>query len=451
MQRNLRSLGQILTPLAIVGAACRDTRITTPNVIASSHIAAVAAGLPTNWRNFPVTDPKATPWISMSSAGIANAIGMVRGRAMIGFKDPDSVSGVDRTGRGIARAASVAAGKAKIKALGLSTLYEFKMLPAVVVQFAATPALVDSLRANPYVDYIEPDGTLRLLSQVTPWNIARIQGPQAWPYSTGAGVKLLILDTGVGPHEDLNVAVAYNCLGGTTADQVGHGTAVAGIAAAVNNGIDVVGGAPGVSLWSGTVWDPTVHNVTASQVACAIDVGRVNKVSVINMSFRLDSAWTTVTSEIQGGYNNDDIVFVAAAGNNGAYGGTVDYPASLAQVVAVSAIMYNNTLAPYSSYGSKIELAAPADSAVALSGVLTTALVGAAECPATVGNLGFCSGTSSASPHVAAAAALLRAYHPTWNNAAVRNQLDCTAQYIGSSTYFGNGLVRAKTALTVSC
>ena len=438
--------------VALFGLACRDASVTPPRDSVGARIVAAAAILPVNWQAFPRTDAKQTPWIGMSSVELAQEIVKTSGIAMIGLKDPQTMSGVDGVGRPLAHAPSIAAGKARLKVLGLETLYEFIKIPAVVVRFGATAALVDSLRSNPYIDYVEPDVRGAVSSQTTTWNVSRVQAPSAWPYSTGGGVKLLILDTGVGPHEDLSVPVAFNCMpGGVTNDLWGHGTAVAGIAAAVNNSVDVVGVSYGVSLWSANVINKDSGYVTSAQVACSIDVGRVNKVSVINMSFHLINPSTTVSNEITGGYNLDDIVFVAAAGNNVPGDSSIDYPASLAEVIAVSATMYNDTRAPYSSVGSKIELAALGDSP-GYDGVLTTALQGAPICPAISGlNVGKCDGTSVASPHVAAAAALVRAYNPLFTNAAVRNRLDCSARYLGDPRFYGNGLIRTRNAVLGIC
>lgn len=93
--------------------------------------------------------------------------------------------------------ATLVAGKAQMAQLGLHSLYEFVMIPAIVANMTPTASLVESVRSNPNVDYLEPDVTGGVSSQVTPWNLSRVQAPQAWPYSTGSGVKLLIIDTGV--------------------------------------------------------------------------------------------------------------------------------------------------------------------------------------------------------------------------------------------------------------
>ena len=59
--------------------------------------------------------------------------------------------------------------------------------------------------------------------------------------------------------------------------------------------------------------------------------------------------------------------------------------------------------------------------------------------------------TASASPHVAAAAALVRAYNPTMTNAEVRTRLGCSARYLGNPTYYGNGMVQARGAVLGIC
>jgi hypothetical protein len=164
MSRSTGISGRTVVLLVVAGLACRDVRVTPPLDIEAARIAVRAAILPVNWQAFPSTNAKATPWLGMSSAALAEAIVKTRGRAMIGFKDPAATSGVDGIGRPLALPSSSAAGKAKLKTLGLATLYEFHKIPAVVVQFAATPALVEALRTNPYVDYVEPDVSGGLLS-----------------------------------------------------------------------------------------------------------------------------------------------------------------------------------------------------------------------------------------------------------------------------------------------
>lgn len=440
----------LLALLAGFFTACTDRSPESVVKPESSRFAAAPARL-VDWRNFPQMNRKDTPWQRLPDASLAQAIIDGGGRVLIGLKSPSRAEGVNDRGESLVDSATLAIGKVRLKQRGVQFLYEFRRQPAVVGSVASTQTLVAALRADPYVDYIEPDVRGSFLSQQqTPWNVSRVQGPQAWPLSTGNGVKLLILDSGVGPHRDLNVNIAFRCVNGQWAieDWYGHGTAVAGAAAAVNNSVDVVGVGNGVVLWSANVTDSTRNTVLASEVACAIDVARVNGVFAINMSFFILFPTTQLTDAIRGAYQNG-IFFAAAAGNNGQFGGTIFYPATLAEVVAVAAVDTLNVRAYYSSYGPKIEISAPAEIA------RTTALdvQDPQACPPDVpgGLVGWCNGTSMASPHIAAAAAVLKAYQPSCTNIQIRDQLACSAQYLGDPIYYGSGLLRVRTAMIVQC
>lgn len=427
-------------------SGCRSEAVTPPRgVLAPAVRGLLGSPLRVDPSQFLVRDRKDTPWTKMTDAQLADEIGKVHGRVMIGLKARGSSAGMDGLGQPLVDAATVAQGKIALKSLGLKFLFEFRNQPAIVADMPVSVALIVNLRANQFVDYVEPDAKGGLLSEQTTWNVSRVQAPSAWGLTTGSGVKLLILDSGVGPHQDLNVSVGFRCVDTTQAinDMIGHGTAVAGVAAALSNSLDVRGIAYGASLWSANVIDATGY-VSSAEVACAIDVGRTNGVFAVNMSFHLPPT-TTVTDAIASGYSAG-MFFAAAAGNNGNYSGEIDYPATLSQVVAVAAVDSNNVHSLYSSFGAKIELSAPADT------VITTGLSGATICAATItSTVGKCVGTSIASPHVAAAAALLKAYNPSWSNIMVRQRLDCSGLYLGDTTLYGNGLLRIHTALVGAC
>ena len=121
-----------------------------------------------------------------------------------------------------------------------------------------------------------PDRAVEATAQSVPTGIRRIDGPLSGTISgNGAGavnVDIAILDTGIDvDHPDLNVVGGVNCSTGSSYDdQNGHGTHVAGTAAAKDNGIGVVGVAPGARLWAVRVLDNT-GNGTWSSVICGID------------------------------------------------------------------------------------------------------------------------------------------------------------------------------------
>ena len=387
---------------------------------------------------------KDTPWMRMSDSALVGAVRDANGLVLIGFKDLHATDGVDDDGRVIASPDAAAAGRELLRASGARIAYEFKRTPAVAARLE--PSLAAALRADPRIDYIEPSGRGRLLSQTTPWNVTRVSAPPVWGVATGSGVKVLLLDSGApnGGHQDLVVGVAWRCAEQNQPSydgfNNGHGTSVAGVDAAVNNSVDVVGVAHDVDLLMANVME-TFWGVSAAEVACSIDAGRVNRVSIVNMSLALEAASTSVTDQINGGYNSDDVLFVAAAGDTAFNGGAVEYPASLANVIAVAAIDTLNQRAGFSPTGSEIELAAPGVSVLTLRMAVSGATTHLQD------------GTSMAAPHVAGAAALLRQRYPAWSNVMIRERLRQTATDLGASGFdseFGYGLVNAQAAILMS-
>jgi len=254
-----------------------------------------------------------------------------------------------------------------------------------------------------------------------PWGVAKVGGG-----SGGAGINIAILDTGVAKHADLSTAV---CMDTTTRnikpgckDQNGHGTHVAGIAAA-NGGSDgkgIFGVAPQAGLWAIKVCkaDGTCY---ADDVAEGIYYAVNNGANIISMSFGADMDIPLIRSAIEYGVQHGAL-FVAAAGNDGSADGTIDWPAANFKVIAVGAIDSTDAIASWSSRGINsltipysveerdIEFAAP--------GV-------AIESTWNDGCYRILSGTSMAAPHVAGLAAKL------WQGsaAATRDYLQYIARY----------------------
>jgi subtilisin family serine protease len=383
-----------------------------------------------------------TPWRRMTGAELSAKVAEAGGRVFIGFKNPEASAGVDEAGRVLVSPANVAAAKTMLRGLGLDFEIEFVDMPTVVTRIGS--AFVPQLRADPLIEYIEPIFPGTYSQQITTWNVQRVNAPLAWSSSTGAGAKLLITDSGIdNAHPDLAPAVVQTCVPypDDGLDVLGHGTAVIGIAAAVNNAVQVVGVAHGVALWSSKIGsfapDP-------GYAACAIQFGRVNNVHVISMSVSLQ-AYTALTDQINAAYNQDGIVIVVGAGNTD--GGAVTYPATLASAIAVSATDTTSNFGPFSAAGPKVELAAPGTTVTDQRGLTSTCLGGtsASSC-----GFGLVQGTSFAAPHVAAAAAILRAYNPSWTNEVVRDRLQQTAVDLGPTgrdNQFGFGLINIRAAL----
>jgi subtilisin family serine protease len=292
-------------------------------------------------------------------------------------------------------------------------------------------------------------------AQYLPWGVGRIDADLAWGSVTGTGVDIAIIDTGIDrDHPDLvvNLAGGVNFVGkgppwnrkvdpNNWDDDNGHGTHVAGIAAAADNTIGVVGVAPTASLWAVKVLDKRGSGYL-SDVIDGIYWAADNGVEVINLSLGIDKETldqypndkAALQAAVDYAYGNN-VVVVAAAGNEGAGADTVIYPARFDSAIAVSATDSGDALASFSSTGPSLELAAP--------GV---------DIPSTWndGLYNTISGTSMASPHVAGTAALVIASGTT-DAALVRAKLVATADDLGATgkdNSYGYGLVDAEESAT---
>lgn len=322
---------------------------------------------------------------------------------------------------------------------------------------------IAGLKRDPRIKYIEED---RLISFVEPpptqipppadysdsWSIVHIGAEVAAMNGIkGTGVKVAILDSGIDyNHPDLkeNYKGGYNFAYDNNDPfddtRLGHGTHVAGIIAAKDNGTGVVGVAPDASLYAVKVLNGGMLGST-SDILSGIEWAISNKMDIINMSFGVPfdplNYSQAVEDACQKAYDAG-IIIIAAAGNSNQP--TVDYPAAFDSVIAVSATAVNDSRAPFSNYGTKVELAAPG-----------------MDIKSTVPGGGYAviSGTSQAAPHVAGVAALLLSAGIKDGNAdgnivdEVRKRLDSTAHDLGDpgrDVYFGFGLVEAAKYYTVS-
>ena len=208
---------------------------------------------------------------------------------------------------------------------------------------------------------------------------------------------------------------------------------------ATNNSSGVIGVAWGAQLWSFKDGDSSPDPV---KTVCGVEVSRLNGVYAVNISSGF-TPYTPLTDKITGAYNQNDMIVVASAGNNN--GGAVTYPASIAEVIAVTATDINNNGATFAALGAKIELAAPGVNVISTS--LPSGQLGY---PCTNGTyVSTCSGTSFAAPAVAAAAAIVKARYPSWTNVQVRQRLQNTATDLGSfgrDSQYGYGLLNLAAA-----
>ncbi len=309
-------------------------------------------------------------------------------------------------------------------------------LSIIDVPPAQTDAIKESLSHNPLFrdvdyDYYAHQAAVPNDPQYSSqWHLAKIQAPNAWDMTTGSSAPIAIVDSGVdSTHPDLaaRVIAGWNFVAGNsnTADVTGHGTAVAGAAAAAtNNWIGVAG-----VTWQNPILPLVVSDSTGyatySNMAAAIEYAADHGARVINISLGGSQPSSVLQSAVDYAWNEGALV-VAAAMNDSST--TPMYPAACTNAVAVGATDQNDNLASFSDYGNWITVTAPGIN------ILTTD---------NGGGYGYWYGTSLATPIVTGVAALALAADPALSAQALLSVIENTADKIGSSYYFGYGRVNA--------
>jgi subtilisin family serine protease len=296
------------------------------------------------------------------------------------------------------------------------------------------------------------------------WNLRMIGAPEAWQMATGAGITIAIVDSGVDlGHEDLKDQVIghVTCVGsaGDVAkcvdggqDDNGHGTHVAGIAAAVtNNGRGVAGVAPDAKILDVKVLQQSCDTIngcdasgTPDDIAAGIKYAADHGAAVINLSLG-NASQSVFGPAFQDALNyafDKGAIPVIAAGNSYVLpsGGAVN-------AIVVGALNNHGNAASYSnSIGdAQWALMAPggeADTEAGCNsdpvGVLSTYLT-AYACLA---------GTSMAAPHVSGAAAVLRSMGFSKQDTIAR--LLSTAKKIDPPAFYGSGSLDLAAAVGVT-
>jgi serine protease len=337
-------------------------------------------------------------------------------------------------------------------------------------------------RRNPLVEYAEPNFIAEI--SFTPndtwyslqWNMENatyggVHAESAWDISAGAGSTVAVLDTGVA-YENYNAFCQAPDMAGTcfvpgwdfinndshANDDHSHGTHVAGtVAGNTNNALGVAGLA-----FDSCVMPVKVLNASGSGSYAAISNGIIyatdNGAHVISMSLGGSAASATLANALQYAYDNG-VTIVAAAGNGGS--NTTSYPAAYDDwVIAVGATRFDESLVGYSNYGPGTDLVAPGgDCSVDQNGdgycdgILQNTFNPNTKAVCTF-SYWFFQGTSMATPHVSALAAMVIANGNATTPDDVRCVLEATAEDLGAAgrdDIFGWGLIDAEQALLWSC
>ena len=255
--------------------------------------------------------------------------------------------------------------------LGKRDYVRFAGVDGYAVELSEEEAEV--LAATSGVRYVEPD-VERFVSaipsphldvaQMTPWGVSSVNAPSVWFLTRGEGVRVGIIDTGIDlRHPDLQAAYrgGYDFVHNDSVpeeeaegDGFGHGTRMAGIIAASDNGFGVVGAAPGVSLHVLKIF-PRKGGALTSNVIRAVEWAIAQKLDVVNCSFGGETP-SKLEEEAYARARRANVLVIAAVGNHGSW---VRYPAAYPSVVGVGAMDRARRIASFSNTGAEVDFVAP--------------------------------------------------------------------------------------------
>ncbi|MFE4372965.1 S8 family peptidase [Streptomyces sp. NPDC056835] len=317
------------------------------------------------------------------------------------------------------------AGLKSASAAGRSVVSEYggtvkRTYTAALNGYAAelSPAQARRLAADPAVDKVFQDREVHTLAtQTNPpsWGLDRIDQAAlplnqsyTYPDTAGQGTTVYVIDTGVRiTHQDIagRASYGYDAVDNdsTAQDGNGHGTHVAANAA---------GTAYGVAKKARIVAVRVLNNAgsgTTAQVVAGIDwvTNNHSGPSVANVSLG-GGANAAIDTAVQNSINSG-VTYAIAAGNSGANAQNYS-PARVADAITVGATTSTDARASYSNYGARVDLFAPGSAITSAWNTSDTAT-------------SSISGTSMATPHVAGAAAVYLAGHPTATPAQVSTAL----------------------------
>jgi len=284
-------------------------------------------------------------------------------------------------------------------------------------------------------------------AQSKQWYLEPMHAEQMWKVSTGKGVKVAVVDTGVNANtpslkgqvlaDEVPAAVAYH----DTDDYDSHGTTMAELIAGTGAGGGLKGLAPGAKIVPYRVRLDGLSKAEGKKTPKpwdAIKAAAETDAKIISMSIGQD----VVNPDLEAAINyaaSKGKLLIAAVGNQGEGKGTIGYPAAYPYVVGVASTDSTATVSKTSSYGNYVDLSAPGEGFPGW-------------CDATfrsycVGNRG----TSAAAAITSAAAALIWSAHPDWTvNQVTRSLIDTAGRTWAKgnpSKYAGYGFIRPRKVL----
>lgn len=418
-------------PVKINSASAVNPGTESSEITAKSPTFAATCG-----RSVVAATAMAAMMLAATSAAAQSAVGIdaqgeyARGRVLV----------VARAGLSVAEVEKVAgAHGGKARRIGQTGIY--------IVDFPANVsevAVQQQLERNPHLKSAELDRRVRPSYVAndpyagSSWHIGKIGANTAWDTSEGSGIVIAILDSGVdSSHPDLspNIVAGWNLYdnNSNTADTNGHGTSVAGAAAAATNNSTGVSGVSGrAKIMPVRIAQPDglgYWSTIAQGVTYAADHGA----RVASISYDGLAQSSAVQSAAQYMKGKGGLV-VVAAGN----GGTNQTYAPTTTMISVSATDSNDQITSWSSYGSFVTMSAPGNY------IWTTTSGG-----------GYAQGigTSFSTPIVAGAAALIMSAKPSLSSTDVENLLFKTATDLGAAgrdIYYGYGRVNAAAAVAAA-
>ncbi|MFE2507254.1 type VII secretion-associated serine protease mycosin [Streptomyces naganishii] len=281
------------------------------------------------------------------------------------------------------------------------------------------------------------------------WYLDAMHAEEMWRTSTGKGITVAVIDTGVDPtNPDLQGRVLdgkdfapSSRPGDEHTDYAGHGTGMAGLIAgtgAYGGGNGAFGLSPGVKILPVRMPEPGDVNpfATSAFFSKAIRYAADSKARVINISMGGATDTAELTDAVRYAIRKGSLIF-AAVGNDAGKAAKIDYPAATPGVVGVAAVDKGLKRASFSQYGPQVDVAAPGEDMVHACG----------------GKTGLCktSGTSDATAIASASAALIWSKHLNWtNNQVLRvmlNTIGAPTNGAKRNDSIGYGIVRPRVAL----